>query len=114
MTKRNAIVAGALGLTGRALLRSLGNWEVIALSRRAAVSTDRTRFTSVDLTDPQSCRTALVCIPPVQYIFFCAYVSRRTLEEEVSPNLAMLANLIEAVEARSPQLQRVILVQGSK
>jgi hypothetical protein len=32
----------------------------------------------------------------------------------VAPNLAMLSNLVEAVEPRSPALRRVVLLQGSK
>jgi nucleoside-diphosphate-sugar epimerase len=40
--------------------------------------------------------------------------TRPTPAEEVGPNLAMLRNLMEAVEPRSPALGRVVLLQGSK
>jgi nucleoside-diphosphate-sugar epimerase len=47
-----ALVAGALGVTGRSLVNhlvSLGNWEVIGLSRRSPEFRTTAQFIAVDL-----------------------------------------------------------------
>jgi NAD dependent epimerase/dehydratase family len=49
---KNALVAGALGVTGRAIVNhlvSLGDWEVIGLSRRSPEFQTTAKYISVDL-----------------------------------------------------------------
>jgi len=117
MTGKTAVVAGAFGVVGQALiahLEALGDWQVIGLSRRDALNGARAQHIAVDLTDAAASRQALAALPPVDIAFFAAYAPRATFAEEVAPNLAMLVNLVDAVEARSPKLQRIVLTQGSK
>jgi nucleoside-diphosphate-sugar epimerase len=117
MAKEVCIVAGALGVAGRALLHALdaaGGREAVALSRRAPDFRTRARFLSLDLTDAAQTHEALAGLDSIEQVFFAAYAPRPTFAEEVEPNLAMLANLVTAVEAASPGLRRVTIVQGSK
>jgi nucleoside-diphosphate-sugar epimerase len=49
-----ALVAGALGVTGRAVVNyliSLGDWEVIGLSRRSPEFQTSAKYIAVDLLD---------------------------------------------------------------
>jgi len=117
MAQRTAIVAGAFGAVGHSLvahLQSLGDWQVIGLGRRRAPQGPRSRFIAVDLTDEAASRPALADLPPADAVFFAAYAPRPTTADEIGPNLAMLKNVVEAVEPRSPALGRVVLLQGSK
>ncbi len=117
MSKQRCIVAGALGVAGRALLEELESateWDVVALSRRQPDFATRARFISADLTDPAEAKRAAEGARGTTRVFFAAYAPQSTLAEEVGPNLDMLKNLVTAVESASPQLQHVAIVQGSK
>lgn len=117
METNTCVVAGALGVAGRALLEHLdaSGWgRVVALSRRSPPFASRARFVGVDLVDPQACRRALGPLSQVTHVFFAAYAPRATLAEEVQPNLAMLANLVTTIEDAAPNLRHVSIVQGSK
>ena len=115
--RRTAIVAGAFGAVGRTLVRhleDLGDWDVVGIGRRAAAASARTRYLQADLADAAACARIAPDLPAADAVFFAAYIPRPTLAEEVAPNLAMLVNLMEAAEPRSPALGRVVLLQGSK
>lgn len=115
--KRSCVVAGALGITGRALVEHLlqrSDWEITALSRRAASALSRANFISVDLLNSEDCEAKLCRLSGITHIFFSAYAARATPAEEVAPNLAMLTNLVTAVESVATGLQHVQIVHGSK
>jgi nucleoside-diphosphate-sugar epimerase len=117
MTERTAIVAGAFGAVGHSLVAHLqdrGDWNVVGLGRRTAPAARRTRFIAVDLSDTASARATLSDLPPADVLFYTAYTPGPGHAEEVAPNLLMLQNVTHAVEARSPALRRVVLLQGSK
>lgn len=117
MSKRTCIVAGALGVAGRAVLRELEDrpdWGIIALSRRKPDFETRARFVAIDLTRASECDAASDLFTAATHVVFAAYSARATVAEEVAPNLAMLANLVTAVDRVSPSLRHVALVQGSK
>lgn len=117
MATQTAIVAGALGIVGRALVRHLqasGEWNVVALSRRTAQLEPGVCHLSVDLLDADDCKAKLSEHPESTHVFFCAYAARATVAEEVAPNLAMLRNLVSALEPSAAGLAHVQLVQGSK
>ena len=53
-SRKKAVVAGALGVSGRAIVNHLigqGDWEVIGLSRRRPDFPTSARFLAVDLLD---------------------------------------------------------------
>ena len=115
--RRTALIAGATGVVGRNLLRHLtvgDGWDVVAVSRRKPdIEGDYTHL-ALDLGDASACRDAGSAFAPVTHVFYSAYVERPSWSETVAPNVAMLKNLIEAVEPAAPRLAHVNLMQGTK
>ena len=112
-----ALVAGGLGVTGRALinyLSTLSEWDVVAISRRTPEFKTSAQYISLDLTDATACKQVLSDIKDVTHIFFAAYQQQASLVQESAVNLALLKNLVEAVVSTSSSLQRVVLMQGGK
>jgi nucleoside-diphosphate-sugar epimerase len=119
MTIRNkvALVVGAQGIIGRNLtnhLASLGDWDIVGLSRRGGENTSSVRHISVDLLDQHDCADKLSGLTQITHIFYAAYQERPTWAELVPPNLAMLTNVVQTVEAVASGLEHVSLMQGYK
>jgi len=115
--KKLALIAGATGVVGRNLLRHFGalaDWEVIALSRRVPDLEGDYRHISVDLLEPADCAAKLGGLNRVTHVFFAAYVEKPSWAEMVPPNLAMLRNLLDAVEPVATNLTHVHLMEGTK
>lgn len=112
-----ALVVGANGVIGSNLisyLEELGNWSIIGLSRRGGESTAKTQYLSVDLLDADDCNYKLKSLTRVTHIFYAAYQDRPTWSELVPPNLAMLVNVVKAIESVATDLQHISLMQGYK
>ena len=112
-----ALVAGGLGVTGRALinhLSTLSEWDVVAISRRTPEFETSAQYISLDLTDSTACNQVLSDVKDVTHIFFAAYQQQASLAQESVVNLSLLKNLVEAVESTSSSLKRVVLMQGGK
>lgn len=115
--RKVALVVGANGVIGRNLidyLLTLPDWEVIGVSRRGGEDRERDRYIAADLLDPEDTRRRLGALPEVTHLFYAAYQDRPSWAELVAPNLAMLVNSVEAIEAGSPGLRHVSLMQGYK
>ncbi|MDJ1501764.1 SDR family oxidoreductase [Xanthocytophaga agilis] len=115
--KKVALVVGSQGVIGRNLidyLVTLPDWEIIGLSRRGGVSTDRIQYIAVDLLNVEECRQKLSSLSHTTHIFYAAYQDKPTWAELVTPNLAMLINVVTVVEDIAPRLQHVSLMQGYK
>jgi nucleoside-diphosphate-sugar epimerase len=117
------LIAGALGLVGRAALEHFEaqeGREIVALARRAPDFPSRARFLSVDLTDPAACRAALGPLGGITHILYAALFEKPELgkgwleADQIATNLAMLANLMAAVEPGNPGLRHIALLQGTK
>jgi nucleoside-diphosphate-sugar epimerase len=114
---KKALVTGALGVTGRAVvnyLTSLGDWEVIGVSRRRPEFQTTAKYLSVDLLNRSALEAPLSEINDITHIFFAALQPAANFFDEVAPNLAMLANTVEVVERASQSLRKVLLVEGAK
>jgi nucleoside-diphosphate-sugar epimerase len=114
---KKALVAGALGVTGRALVNHLvsrGDWEVIGLSRRSPEFRTAAKFIAGDLLDRPKLEAQLDGIGDITHVFYAALQPGGSFFGEVGPNLAMLMNAIETVERFSRKLRKVILVEGVK
>jgi nucleoside-diphosphate-sugar epimerase len=112
-----ALVVGAQGVIGRTLvehLAGLDDWRVVGLSRRPGTASERVRHVRVDLLDPADCRGKLADLRDVTHVFYAAYQDRPTWAALVEPNLAMLANVVAAIDAAAPGLAHVSLMQGYK
>ena len=112
-----ALVVGAQGVIGGNLidhLLALGDWDIIGLSRRGGMDKESLRHISVDLLDQNDTAEKLGGLRTVTHIFYAAYQDRPTWAELVPPNLAMLVNVVDAIEKTSPCLAHVSLMQGYK
>ncbi|MGN7787338.1 SDR family oxidoreductase [Niabella sp. 22666] len=111
-----ALVVGANGVIGTNLinhLQSLGTWNIIGLSRRGGTNSEVLSYISVDLLDQDDCIAKLGALSGITHIFYTAYQDRPTWAELVAPNLAMLVNVLNAIEPVA-ELQHVSLMQGYK
>ena len=117
MKKGTALVAGAQGVIGRNLIAELavqGGWDIIGLSRRGGADEENIRHVAIDLLDPDDTRQKLAPLSAVTHVFYAAYQDRGSWAELVAPNVAMLANLLDGIEAAAPGLRHVSLMQGYK
>ena len=115
--QKTALIVGANGVIGANLTRhleTLEDWSIIGLSRRGGASTQKVRHISVDLLDPADVAEKLAGLDAVTHVFYAAYQDRPSWAELVQPNLAMLVNVVTAVERVAPQLEHVSLMQGYK
>lgn len=116
MAGKTAVIVGGLGVIGRNLLHHLepmDDWEIVGLSRRTPDFETRARFVAVDLLDRDDTFDRLAGLDAT-HVFYCAFQARPSWAEHNAPNLAMLANAVEAIEAASGRLQHVHLVEGTK
>lgn len=112
-----ALVVGANGVIGGNLidyLSTLDDWQIVGVSRRGGVTGDCIRYISADLLDAEDTRAKLSELTEVTHIFYAAYQDRPSWAELVPPNLAMLTNVVDAIEPIAPGLKHVSLMQGYK
>lgn len=114
---KTILVAGAVGVIGRAVLAHYEQQKdvrVIGLSRRRPEFQTRAEHISVDLLDEADTVSKLAGDHNTTHIVYAAYKELPTRHELVAPNLAMLRNVVKAVEQASPSLKHVTLMQGGK
>lgn len=117
MIKKTALVVGALGVVGRAVIEQLHaseDWDVVSLSRRDGDFGPHVRHIRADLSDPKSLHAESRVLGSVTHVFYCAHFKGASPNEEIQPNLTMLSNLVEALEAAGGDLQHIQLIHGSK
>lgn len=111
-----ALVAGGLGVIGRALVEHFAQrdgWDVVALSRRAPDFATNARYESVDLQNEAATQAMLARIGTVTHVFYAAYQEHKDPATATAVNLGMLQSLTRAAEAL-PTLRRVVLYEGVK
>jgi nucleoside-diphosphate-sugar epimerase len=112
-----ALVVGANGVIGTNLIQylaTLDSWNIVGLSRKGGQDTARIRHIAVDLLEATQCRNQLAALTDVTHIFYAAYQDRPTWAGLVPPNLAMLVNVVDAIEPVAKNLQHISLMQGYK
>jgi nucleoside-diphosphate-sugar epimerase len=117
MSSNVALVAGASGVVGRALVEhfaGLLDWDVIGLASRAPAERTGGRFLAIDLLDPSHCAAQAPALADVTHLFFAAYREQNTEAAQVAVNGAMLRNLVQTLEAAAPNLQHINLMEGTK
>jgi nucleoside-diphosphate-sugar epimerase len=109
---RTALVVGASGIAGSALVTKLASdgWDVLALSRRGTGQAGA-RNISADLTSAESLAKALGGERP-SHVFFTAWSRQDTERKNIEVNTALLKNLLNAL-AGSP-VEHVALMTGLK
>jgi nucleoside-diphosphate-sugar epimerase len=119
VTPRTALVTGASGVVGRALVAHLAaqpDWRVIALSRRRPTDFDaRVVHVAVDLAQADATRAALARHgAEVTHAFACAYAADADPDALITRNVALLDHLLDALDANAPRLAHVQTVAGTK
>lgn len=112
--QKTALVVGATGIAGSALVNTLSQqgWQVLALSRTSG-SDDRpgVRRLSADLTSDASLAEALGSEHPT-HVFFTAWSRQETEEENIQVNAGMVRDLLAAL--RGKDVAHVALMTGLK
>ena len=123
MEQRTILIAGATGIVGGAALEhfaSLPGWQVLAVSRRPVAPREGVRHLALDLTDAAACRAAASHLGGVTDLLYTALFEKPNLvagwrdRDQMDVNLAMLRNLLDALEPASPQLRHITILQGTK
>lgn len=115
--QKKAVVVGANGIIGGNLiahLTELGDWEIVGLSRRGGDTHGKVSHIAVDLLNAADAKSKLAHLTDVTHIFYAAYQDRPSWAELVPPNLAMLVNVVNAIEPVASGLQHISLMQGYK
>jgi nucleoside-diphosphate-sugar epimerase len=113
-TKYSALVVGASGIIGNAVVRELRgrpDWQVRALPRTFV---DGVETIKVDLLDAQATRQALESARDTTHVFYAALKGGTDLLDEERINGGMLRNLLDGLKAVGAPLQRVVHYQGAK
>jgi nucleoside-diphosphate-sugar epimerase len=117
MNRDRVLVVGATGILGGGLMQHLSRQHdlaVVGVSRSGGVAASGDRTLAVDLLDPADCAAKLGAMSDVTHIFYAAYQWQPNRADEVAPNVAMLANVVNAVADASPALRSVVLITGAK
>ena len=117
MASRTALVVGARGVIGGNLIAHLereGGWTIVGLSRRGGPDHGPVRHIAVDLLDRDDTAAKLASLTGVTHIFYAAYQDRATWADLAPPNLAMLTNVVDAIEPVAHSLEHISLMQGYK
>ena len=117
IVKKTALVAGGMGVCGRAIVEQLSlrpDWKVYALSRRTPEFSTKAHFISVDLDDVIDCKAKLGGLRDVTHVFYAANQTLQNMTDQVQVNLRMLTNCLEAIEAAAPDLAHINVMHGMK
>ena len=108
-----ALVAGAAGIIGDALLQELDSagWQARGLSRRKLRAHPSLQ---ADLRDADGTAAILREAADTTHLFYAALSPDPDLATEAARNAEMLGNLLDGLEAAGAPLQRVIIYQGFK
>jgi hypothetical protein len=78
-------------------------------------STERLRWVSADLFDAHACRRALAPHDRVTHVFYTSRAKHgETGVESIPDNVAMLANVVDAIEPIAAGLEHIHIVEGTK
>lgn len=119
----HVLIAGASGVVGYAALKhyaAQAGTAVTAVSRRAPIDSFQSRRLALDLTDASATRATLGEAPGVTHLVYAALHEKPGLiagwleADQIDTNQRMLANTLAALEASSPGLRHVTLLQGTK
>src|ERR1700737_3584651 len=105
MSIHKALVVGAHGVIGRSVAEHLSarpGWNVIGASRRTAQDQKTLKHLREDLLDPEACTAKFSELHDITHLIFAAYAERPTPPDLVQVNVALLQNLLDAVEPSSP------------
>jgi hypothetical protein len=77
---------------------SLGDWEVITLSRKPVGASSAARHLALDVLDRNACTQAVPALAAVTHVFYLSRVVEPDYVIKVDPNVDMLKNLIDHLD----------------
>jgi nucleoside-diphosphate-sugar epimerase len=125
MGKKTALITGANGISGTAILEYLvehtakQEWDIIVTSRspfKTTVNDPRVKFIALDYTkdvDTLAEQMKDICAP-VTHAYFCSYVHMDDFAELNAANAALFENFLDSLEKVASSLQNVTLQTGGK
>src|SRR5947209_2892535 len=114
---KTVLMAGAQGVIGRNAARHFvqqPDTTVYGLSRRKDAGIAGMHEIAVDLLNPTDVKAKLSGLTDITHIVFAAYIEKDTPGEKSAVNVALLKNLLDAVEPASPGLRHITFYQGGK
>lgn len=110
---RTALVVGATGIAGSALVDQLlaEGWPVLGLARRPGPERDGLTWLAADLTSAADVARVLDTARPT-HVYFTAWLRQDTEEANIAVNAGMVRNLLTALQ--SAPLSHVALMTGLK
>ncbi|MAX79844.1 MAG: NAD-dependent dehydratase [Crocinitomicaceae bacterium] len=117
MKQHTALVVGGNGIIGRNLtqhLTSLPDWDVIVTSRSALNYDTTATYVSLDLSQDDAVAAHSETLKAVTHVLFAAYTERQDPYEQSAANGELMENLVNGLEAVTPNLKRVVFIQGGK
>jgi nucleoside-diphosphate-sugar epimerase len=119
----HVVIAGASGVVGYGALKHFAaqpGVEVTVVSRRKPRETFQARHLAVDLTDRESAAAAVRELKGATRLVYAALHEKPGLvpgwleQDQMETNQRMLENLVAPLQAASPGLKHVTLLQGTK
>jgi nucleoside-diphosphate-sugar epimerase len=118
ITRKKALVVGASGVIGHALVHHLAaqpDWDATGLARRPpSQSLSDVKWISMDLADAESVARQSAELSNVTHVFYAAYIPVRDLAEEAKVNALLLRNLLDGLVHSGAPMERLVLFQGGK
>src|SRR5579872_4495265 len=121
--RKTVLIAGASGLVGVAATKHFAadpECDIVLVSRRRPHDLYGARFVAADLSDDGDCARLRAEVGGITHLVYAALHERPELiagwrdEAQIRTNDRMLRRLFDAVEAGSPRLRHVTLLQGTK
>jgi nucleoside-diphosphate-sugar epimerase len=118
MTRKTGLVVGATGMVGERLVHELleAGWNVVGICRRPpATAAPGCLYLHLDVADAAACNAAMAAQTGITHLFYAGrHAHTTTAPEPIEINVAMLRNVLDALEAHAPGLEHVHAVHGGK
>lgn len=117
MTAQVAVILGGTGMVGAnmaQLLDRVGGWDVTLVSRRPPHFETRARHVALDMSDPEECVRVLGRLERTTHIFWTGHATGTNWVGKAGRDGDLFRNAMTAIEAATPELRHVCLLQGSK
>jgi len=121
--RKKIAVAGASGLVGNAIYQEVArrdDFDSIALARRPPADLLGGAFASVDVSDRQACFDFAAANTGLTHFAYAALYEQQTLvsgwqsTDQLSVNVQMLKNILDALAAHCKNLRHITVIHGAK